>query len=401
MKKQGAYPGKRFVPRIPYIICIICALLARPAGGQVPADPPWWYTLERGKRQFRGGDYGTALLAFEDARRQRRGMYERMEQDFIKFLSLQEVRRLGDSLDRVEQYARERFYTSALAALEELYYRVPQASLNKSAAAALAALGRLKDYPEAEYWIGETYRAEGELGLALGQFQKAREQRSLLENEDFGTELLYKIADIHRTRREYNKMEETLQEIIKGDRLWSGSANAEPAAPSRTVPYAEASASFARQAMRRTLEADGPARFLAMYRYNNTLVEAAHRLLGFYYAVSGRHGPAQEHLMFAFLIQNTVIIEELIRRDYDFEFTGLEDLAPEIQKHPLLSAYAEQTDYYKTAYYLGTGLYGNGKSAAARDMWAFLSVRPEAGEWRSRALGQIRRPHVEPAVEMP
>jgi hypothetical protein len=330
-------------------------------------------------------------------------MYERMEQDFISLLSVQEVRRLGDSLDWIERYAHERFYASAVTALEELYYRFPRESFNNSAAAALSALGRLKDYPEAEYWIGETYRAEGELGLALGQFQKAYERRGLFENPGFAVELLYKIAAIRKTRQEYNEMERTLLLIIADDRLWSNSTQAEQSAavPGQPTPYAQASASFARQAMARTLENDGASRFFTMYRYNNTQVEEAHRLLGFFYAASGRHSRAQEHLMFAFLIQNSVIIEELIRQQYDFSFTSLEDLAVEIQRYPLLAAYVQKADYYQTAYYLAASLYGNGKAAAARGFWDFLSVTPDAGEWRSRALGQIRNPHVERAVEMP
>lgn len=383
------------------------------AAAQVPAKP-WWYTLERGKNLYRDGDYGNALLVFEDARRERRAMYERMEQDFISLLSVAEVRRLGDSLDRVERYAGERSYTAVTAALAELYYRVPRASFNNSAAAALSALGRLKDYPEAEYWIGETYRAEGELTLALNQFRKAWEQRALFENQGFATELLYKIAGIYRTiplqnprngqysQRAYNEMERTLLLIIEGDALWS-SAPAGRREPEETVPYAEASAPFARRAMTRTLEQEGAVRFLTMYRYNNTEVEEAHRLLGFYYALSSRHSRAEEHLMFAFLIQNTVIIEELIRREYDFTFTNLETLTGEIGRSPILSAYAATADYYKTAYYLAASLYGNGKAAAARELWAFLASRSEAGEWQNRAAAQFGPggPRLERPVEMP
>ena len=105
--------------------------------------------------------------------------------------------------------------------------------------------------------------------------------------------------------------------------------------------------------------------------------------------------------MFAFLIQNTVIIEELIRRRYDFSFTGLEDLTDRIGRYPLLAAYAEDAQYYQTAYYLGTSLYGNGKAIAAEAFWAFLSARPEAGVWQNHAARQLRSPRVELAVEMP
>jgi hypothetical protein len=152
--------------------------------------------------------------------------------------------------------------------------------------------------------------------------------------------------------------------------------------------------------MTKTLETEGINRFLEMYRYDNNLVEQAQRLLGFYYAVSGRIS-AQQHLMFAFLIQNTTIINELRRRRFDFTFSNLSDLTEEINKNALLLSYIEEVEYYKTAYYLAASLYRNGKSAVARDLWNFLASQPQAGEWYGRSVGQLRRPHLEPVVEMP
>jgi tetratricopeptide (TPR) repeat protein len=359
---------------------------------QSPAERPYWYTLEQGKLFFRDGAYGDALLSFEDARRQRLARFTRLEQDFIDFLSVPEVRRLGDSLDRAEVYMTERNYSGAAAALGELYYRVPRESLNNSAAQALSALGRLKDYPEAEYWIGETYRAEGELGIALSQFQRAYDHRDLLENPGFAVTLKYKIADIHKIQREYTQMERTLLEILQGDT---------PEDPSRDTLWIDSDASFAKNALSRTLENDGINRFLTLYRYNKTLVEAAHRLLGFYYYAAGRHSQAKDHLMFAFLIQNTVLLEEAIRNRYDFSFGTLEGLMEEIRRNSLLSAYLEEVDYYKTAYYLGTSLFATGRLTAARPFWNFLSSQERAGEWRGRAQTQLRSPFVERAVEMP
>jgi tetratricopeptide (TPR) repeat protein len=392
-------------------------------------EQTWWYTLERGKQLFRNGDYGDALLAFEDARRQRRTVFERMERNLIDVLSIGEVRRLGNSLDWVERYIAERHYAAAGEALAELYYRVPKESLNNSPAAALAALGALKDYPEAEYWIGETYRLEGEMGLALKQFQKAYELRSLFENSGFGVELLYKTAAIRKSLREYNEMERTLLSLLAADTLWSGAspgadtrgessagasqtgASTTGASPTGLVP-AGVSPSFARQAMTRTLENEGVDRFLTLYRYNNTLTEEAHRLLGFYYSASGRHSRAQEHLMFSFLIQNTTIIEEIMRRQYDllgedsgrtdhFSVRMLELLAPYLNRGVLLPAYTEQVEYYKTIYYLALSLFGNGKPAAAASLWLFLSGQSGAGEWQRRAQGQFQNPHIERAIEMP
>jgi tetratricopeptide (TPR) repeat protein len=346
---------------------------------------PFWYTLERGKQYFRSGDYGDALIACEDARDQRREMYTRMEQNLIDLLSIPEVRRLGNSLAQVETYITERNQLNAQAALSELYYRVPKDSLQDSAQAALNTIGGFKDFPDAEYWIGETYRVEGEYGIALRQYQKAYDQRELLQNPGFEVEILYKMADIHRMLREYNEMEAMLQDILTRDALWSDTASANT-----------------RAAMMRTLVNNGVNRFLTLYRYNNQPMERAHRELGLYYLASGRHNRASEHLLFSFLIQTSIIIEEIIRHQYDFTFSALEPMINETQRNNQLRDYIEAVEYYKTVFYLGSSLYGSGSLAAARELWTFLSRSSMVtGEWRAKATDQLERPSLEAVIEMP
>jgi len=402
---------------LPLLFVFLTPLFAQPVA------PPWWLSFEQGRQQFRAGDYGSALMLFEDARRDRRAMYEQMERDFIHLLSQREARRIGDSLDKIEQFSRDSLYRTATAALEELYYRIPKSSFDNSAKAALAAFSKLKDYPEAEFWIGEVYRVEGELPLALAQYRRAYSTvsgRSPLTTEDplFGVTLQYRIADIHDTKQEYTEMIKVYESIINNlDSLWinsnraiTGALNAD--SQNKPLPYEQAFASFERSAMTKTLTEHGINRFLELYRYNNSAVEKAHRNLGYYYVLRGRPS-AEPHLMFAFLIQNTIILEELKRRQYDFIFTtqkeargennirSLAELAEIANKNPLLAAYMEEVEYFKTAYYLSISLYRNGKPSVARGLWEFLASVPQAGEWQSRALNQLRNPHFEPIVDMP
>jgi tetratricopeptide (TPR) repeat protein len=363
-----------------FTLCFSCL----PVRAQVEVERPYWFIMEQGKLYFRSGDYGSALMSFEDARNRRRAMYTRMEQDMIAVLSVSEVRRLGDALDLVERYIAERGRIDAARALEELYYRVPKENLENSASRTLEEFDRLKAYPEAEYWIGETYRAEGELGIALSQYRKAYEQRAFLETPGFDAEILYKIADIYRIRQEYTLMERSLLEILEGDNLWS-----------------QDSSTFIRSAMTRTVENDGIDRFLTLYRYNNPVSLRAHRLLGFYYSASGRHNRAAEHLVFAFLIQNSIFIDEIIRSRYDYAFTTLNNLLDEVMRRSAPASYFGETEYYKTLYYLGAAFFGSGRLNAARHFWTACAGRQDAGEWQARSRAQLRSPFVEPAVELP
>jgi tetratricopeptide (TPR) repeat protein len=377
--------------KIKYLFLALClCAFVSDYGVAAQATQPWWYTMEQGKLLFRKGSYGDALITFEDARRQRIAQFTRLEDDFILLLSIPEVRRLGDSLEYVERYISERHENAAATALNELYYRVPKDTINGSVIRALNELDRLKNYPEAEYWLGETYRAEGEVGLALRQYEKAWSERSLLEIPGFELEILYKITEMHRIRGNYQEMEKRAKEIIEGlgvnglprDSLWAGSF--------------QGSSNQIRTAMTRILEREGVNRFLTLYRHNNIDTERAHRLLGFFYYSSGRYNQAMEHLMFAFLIQNSLLIEEIIRRDYDYTFSTLENLMALVLRRPELAAFIEETEYYKTAYYLATTLFASRLTMPATQLWAFLASSNNAGEWGNRA-----RRNPSPYIERP
>jgi tetratricopeptide (TPR) repeat protein len=347
---------------------------------------PWWYAFEQGKLAYSKGFYGDALITFEDARRSRLAGFSLMEDDLILLLSKPEVRILGDNLEHLEMYIAEKRESRAAAALAELYHRVPKDSLKGSIKRALLEINRLKNYPEAEYWLGETYRAEGEPGLALRQYEKAWETRYLLESPEFEVEILYKIIDIYRLSREYQEMVKRADEIVEGkwqsggyrDSLWAKDLTGSGAHPIRA-------------AMARILENDGIARFFSLYRHNNTVTEKAHRLLGFFYYTSNRYSTASEHLMFAFLIQNTVLIDEAIRRQYNFTFTTLENLLNTVNPKNELSSFLDETEYYKTIYYFASALYASGKTRPAMQLWNFLAGSRQAGEWGERA-GRNRSP---------
>jgi tetratricopeptide (TPR) repeat protein len=376
--KKNSSNCKRSAARFFVFALVFCAL---PVFAQRAAKDPWWFTMEQGKRFFRNGEYGEALRCFETAREERKTKYAGFERELITVLSIHTVRLFKDDLGLVEAYIEKERRTTAATALEELYYRVPRNSLGNSASKALEELGRLKEYPDAEYWIGEAYRAEGEYGIALKQYQKALDRQELLETPGFGTELLYKMADIYRLRREYTLMEEKLLAILGKDNSWNRE-------------------SFARSAMLNSAANNGLDRFLVLYRNNNAGLEKAHRLLGLYYYVSGRHNRAAEHLLFSFLIQNTVVIERIRQDRYNYVFSTLDQLARDIaaserNTRRVLEEYMASSEYYRVMFYLANAFYGDGKQRSARGIWDFLAGQG-AGEWSVRARNQLRQPEIEP-----
>jgi hypothetical protein len=141
--------------------------------------------------------------------------------------------------------------------------------------------------------------------------------------------------------------------------------------------------------------------FLTMYRYSNSRTLRAHRLLGYYYYASNRPSRAVEHLTFVFLIQNSILLDEMSLRDPLYSFSTLADFLDRLMRLRDISAWLTENEYFKSMYYLGTSLLGDGRREPARDFWTFLAGREEAGEFRIRSAAQLRNPSPERAVEMP
>ncbi len=364
-------------------VLLLCAAPPMDAA-ETSAESPYWMILEKGKRLYRTGEYGDALLTFEDASRGRREHFMRLERILVETLSFPDFRRLGDALDLAEQLLGEKNFVDARAALAELYTFVPRERLQNSTRKAIESLRSLRSYPEADFWIGETFRAEGELGIALGQYRKAYEARALLEIPDEAYTVLYRMAEILRDRQEYNEMEARLLEVVASDPLWSDASN-----------------DFLRSSLDRSLANEGVDQVLSLYRMDAVQTAKAHRMLAFHYYATGRHDRAAAHLIFAFVIQTTAVIDELKRVDMDWRFEGFRAILDAAQKRPSLAGYLAETEYFKTCYYLAASLYATGKQSPAFELWRILARRQEAGEWRVRSARQLQNPTVEKVIEAP
>ncbi|MCL2093497.1 MAG: hypothetical protein FWH12_04800 [Treponema sp.] len=372
-------------------LILLCLFFSALSFASAQSEIPWWFRLEQGKQLFRSGAYGDALIAFEDARQGRIQDFARMEDDMILLLSHPDVRLIGDALDIIEIYIAALHETRAARALSELYHRVPRDSLGGSVNRALEELDRLKGYPEAEFWLGETYWVEGELSLALRQYEKAYRDRSLLEIPEFDVEILYRMAELHRVRQEYQEMEMRLREIISG----TG-----PTQEGRDMFWADNSMIQIRAAMLRLMENEGIDRFLVIYRYENHLTERAHRLLGSFFYTQGRYTSAVEHLLFSFLIQNTLLINQALLAEFDFTYTSLSELFIFINSRPDLMALLDQMEYYRVLSYLASSLQATGRTRPAAELWAFLASRADAGVWGDRAR-RNSLPIVDVPIELP
>jgi len=365
-------------------LCAIFLVLLSACILSVSAQDQYWMLLEKGKSLFRDKMYGDALLLFEDAVRARKDLFTKSRENLIVALSFSEIRSKADDLAAVEKVLEEKKLEEAEKILAMLYKLVPRDSFGNSVKAVLDKLKAMQVYPEGEYWIGEIFRVEGETSIALQQYQKALDNKTLFEIPDDARQLMYRMADVQSLRREYVGMEESLSGILADDELWSS--------PSRA---------FTRTAMERTLLNDGLDRFLTLYRHHAPFAYRAHRDLGVYYYRTGRHDRASRHLMFAFLIAATILLDELRYNDIEFLFSTFSESLAAALKNEATNAYMVSNEFSMTMYYFASALFANGQRKIANELWGSIPASLDNGEWRSRAQRQLKSPFIEPTTAVP
>ncbi len=344
----------------------------------VGAAESYRMVLERGKKLFREGSYGQALLCFEDARRLRADVFDDSYNALVSVLSSANARSLGDKLEAAEEYVRHNKFASAISAFDLFWNETDSKIKIITVNEALSRFLDLRNFPEAEYWIGKVFRMEGEYSVAIDQFRKALNHSLLLDIPGEELNIRYALADAYAMSSQYKAMEATLLAICADDQLWSGDEH-----------------QFTRESMGKLLVSEGVDRFVQLYRHYASEYYPAHKELGVYFYLSGRHARASDHLSFAFLLETTLIVEELRQRDQSWRFSSLSAAWRDAMALPELRERALEDEYFKTIYYFAASLYAVGKRTSAFELWRFVSSVPEAGEWGTRSKRQIQSPYIE------
>jgi tetratricopeptide (TPR) repeat protein len=364
-----------------------------PASGTGVGAAQWWWTLELGKGQFRAGQYGDALATFETAVTQRQDTYKQFYNDMITMLSKPDAIPLGDDLQQVEGFVKATNQTEAQAALNELDYRVGLDTMHDSVKAVLAALQNLENYPEADYWIGECYRVEGEPAMALTQYNEALKHADLFEKKGFDIDILYSMAAVYQSQGSNVNYESTLLAILNAN---------DPSGAARGGLWAQENDTFARSSMVRILTNNGIDRFLSLYRDDNTESLKAHTMLGMYYYQNGKYDEASQQLMYAFLIPMSFCMEKTSAYDATWEYSTIDGLFSKMRgARPLQSVlkWLADNDFYKTAYFFACSLFASSRNKPASDIWTFLAGLPagniDTDQWRSRSILQTHSPAID------
>ncbi len=344
--------------------------------GQGSIEERWWFMLELGKRKFREGELGDALLTFEDAIRQRNEYFTSLYQALVSALSLPEIRIYGDILPMAEKEIKKRNLIDAFKAIEETKRVAEPHLLNDSVNSLLSRLKYLAEYPEAQYWAGRVLAAEGEYDLAIKRYNRALDAENPFSSQEEGRNILYAMADLYHQQGAAHLEEESLTKILEQDEQYQ----------SWQTPFIQAS--LAKNISGR----EGLDHVLQLYRYPASEYFLAHEMLSTLYRQAGRWERAWEHALYAFLISSTSILQEISLSNSSWTFETLEDAHNKIKNNYELQHYVNSQDWYPGMYWLAVSSWYSGKQIAAQWIWHFLASLPEAGEWAKRSQLQLQAP---------
>ena len=295
--------------------------------------------------------------------------------------------------------------------------------------------------PEGEYWIGRVYEEEGELPLAILQYEKALEQSRYLYVAGDKTEIVYRLAEAYMKSEQPDRYEYQLQLLID-----------EEVERSRDVVERE-------HLYVSTLKEKGLDELLYLYRLDYHQSLRAFRELGTYYYKKGEYRSGVLYNLYAVMTFYSLGIEQLIREEPDFQFPrnreklleydplsyyddierelrrvdsgfsfvreegsrnllnpssqvgeALERLREEnvpyyysgigyalnlFKKSRALLPFMEENNIYQSLYYLACSLYGEGYENRAREIWSVLEKDSQGEGWSRRAEDQLASPHID------
>ncbi len=234
-------------------------------------------------------------------------------------------------------------------------------------------------FPEAEYRIGNVFEKEQELALAVKQYEKTLSMENALYIPEERYTILYNLAFVYEKTEKYKQYEDTLLQIIADDTLFSAREN-----------------ETFRSALYNNMVENGLDKLLILYRLESDFSLEALKLLGVYYYKSGRYNRAIHHFLFPLITVFSNCIDELRKKDPDYEFEETEECLRLIMREERLRNYVEKTELFKIIYYLAASLFAEGYLQRAESLWRYVVEWSMTETWRNRAEAQLSQPYIEP-----
>ena len=320
-----------------------------------------WKIMENANTAFDGKEFGEALKLCETAKQTHIQSIEADIASLKKSLAPAEVKKAGDSIDRVLAVLEKREETSAISIINSVLLMHPSSYFNNSTASLIDWMQNQKAFPEADFLSGKIYEAEGETDLAFSFYGKALDAKAFLDVPDERFTIIYHMADIAKNEGNKGTWEKYLLLIPMEDPIFG-----KPGEESQTL-----SAMIRILKSERTVE-----KFFYSFRHSNFIALKAYQDLAsfYYYDSKGRIDRALPVAVLASCISVTELSGVLSRNDFNFEYQTLTDLMIRVGKNQKLVSWAHDKKIWDSFLLVAAILYDDGEKSQAVSLWTILSL---------------------------
>ncbi len=422
------------IPKSPSFFCLVSMVffavftslvpLTAQTAALIPAgSEPSWLSFARGKRLYASKEFGNALLAFDSAIEFRRVAFAYAEDRLTFVLDTRTAKKSDGTLSGLlNAFALEDFLAndyqkmvkSAQGLLRPLIKllkaeRISEAhrafldvlelvlqyrsfeSLSDSPGALMIQVDELSLYPEAEYWKGRVFLIEGELAITIRQYLRAFDMRGSLEIPEDRYMILYSLADIYATGKDYLAWENTMKRILRADPIAGDPNYTSPSGMSFDVDFSDPKIDvYLRDAMMTTLSGAGVDKFMTLYRVQPSFSLRANTEIAAYYLERGR-ARAPLHAAIAVNMILTRAMAIYASRERDYVWNGLADFLSRAKTREDVSAYIEDTQLFSLLLTLADSLYLGNSRQSALEIWKIASAGTPV-PWSASARERLANP---------
>lgn len=324
-------------------------------------------TLNSAQIAFENHNYGEALKLAEEAKliRRERNRYEisLLENSFKPA----EVKYAGDSIADTLKVLEDRQDYDAIEIIDWYSKIVRNFDFDDSKNKFLEYLKGISQYPEADYLIGRIYRKEGEYQLAVKYFKQSLENSTNLDNYNDRYDILYELADISFTLKDYQQYEKDLLLILAQDTTFQN----------KTLI----------NAMKNTISSnkkDCLEKFFLMYRNDNANTLNAYYKISEYYR-NNDINKALDTSLIGVITAFTKINSVIQKRNPEYTYKNINSFFIELMNYPDIIEWGIDNDVWRSFYNLAEDAYNTHYLTFSIELFKLLEKNAPEEYWSEKS----------------
>ena len=315
---------------------------------------------------FDNKNYGDALKYSEFAILYRRQLIEKQIESLKTSLTSRQVQTAGDEIDSILEILIERKENVSVEIIDYYLKRKGIEYFDNSMQNLLTYLQESLLFPEAQKLIGDIYRLEGEYDFAETYYLLALENAAVLDIPEQKYEILYLLAEISRLKKDYDKMEVRLLNLLVEDKNFKDKNLISSMV--RTI----------KSSKKGTME-----KFFTLYRADSYIfIDAYNQLAEFYYKLT----KALEFACLSAITSFSKISEILEERNLDYEYSTFAKFLQEASFYDDVVEWGKSSSAWTSFNILAKYAKENGCKTFARELLVSLAQFSPVLYWQKDAV---------------